>query len=258
MLGIPEPQHSQGRVLLDDRQGRQRATSRSRSSALNDFHGQLEPDDARLRQRHLVERRRRRATWPRCSTRSSRACQARACCSPPATTSAPPRRTRACSRTCRRSTSRTLWGLDATSLGNHEFDYGVERLARAHRAGELPVPRHERRRDGDRRDPAAGSTAVGRVHGQRHQGRRHRRRARGDPRAGLRGRHGGPHVPRRGAADQAESERLKNAGRQRPDRRHPRGHRGRPQRRRPHARPCPGRARSSRSPTSSRTRRSTR
>ena len=33
------------------------------------------------------------------------------------------------------------WGLDATSYGNHEFDYGVERLLRAAGAGALPVPR---------------------------------------------------------------------------------------------------------------------
>ena len=38
------------------------------------------------------------------------------------------------------------WGLDATAYGNHEFDYGVERLLRAAGACQLPVPRDEHRR----------------------------------------------------------------------------------------------------------------
>ena len=40
-----------------------------------------------------------------------------------------------------------LWGLDATSLGNHEFDYGVARLLEHIRSRELPVPGDERRRE---------------------------------------------------------------------------------------------------------------
>ena len=43
------------------------------------------------------------------------------------------------------------WGLDATSYGNHEFDYGVERLLRQQARAQLPVPRDEHRRDRDRR-----------------------------------------------------------------------------------------------------------
>ena len=42
------------------------------------------------------------------------------------------------------------WGLDATSYGNHEFDYGVDTAARAAGAGELPVPGDEHRRRRDR------------------------------------------------------------------------------------------------------------
>ena len=44
------------------------------------------------------------------------------------------------------------WGLDATSYGNHEFDYGVDAAADAPGAGELPVPGDEHRR---RRRPAS-------------------------------------------------------------------------------------------------------
>ena len=46
------------------------------------------------------------------------------------------------------------WGLDATSFGNHEFDFGVERILEAPGAGQLPVPVDEHRRGGHR--PRAG------------------------------------------------------------------------------------------------------
>ena len=42
------------------------------------------------------------------------------------------------------------WGLDATAYGNHEFDYGLERLLMHQERAELPVPGHEHRRDGER------------------------------------------------------------------------------------------------------------
>ena len=44
-----------------------------------------------------------------------------------------------------------VWGLDATSLGNHEFDFGVERTPAAPGTRQLPVPRRQHRRDRDRR-----------------------------------------------------------------------------------------------------------
>ena len=40
------------------------------------------------------------------------------------------------------------WGLDATSFGNHEFDFGVERILAPPGAGRLPVPVGEHRRGG--------------------------------------------------------------------------------------------------------------
>ena len=46
------------------------------------------------------------------------------------------------------------WGLDATSFGNHEFDFGIDADPQAPGAGELPVPGDQHRRDGDR--PRAG------------------------------------------------------------------------------------------------------
>ena len=44
------------------------------------------------------------------------------------------------------------WGMDATAYGNHEFDFGVERISRPPGAGRLPVPR---RRTSSRRPPAS-------------------------------------------------------------------------------------------------------
>ncbi len=41
------------------------------------------------------------------------------------------------------------WGLDATAYGNHEFDYGVERLLRHQDRANFPFLGHQHRRDGD-------------------------------------------------------------------------------------------------------------
>ena len=93
------------------------------------------------------------------------------------------------------------WGLDATSLGNHEFDYGVRAAPGPRRARALPVPRDERRRDGDGQHPRLPPAVQG-LHDQRHPGRRHRRRAEVDARARVGQRDGRPDVPRRGDAHQ--------------------------------------------------------
>ena len=129
--------------------------------------------------------------------------------------------------------------------------------ARAPGAGELPVPRDEHRRRGDGAGPAVGD-AVGRVHGRRDPGRRHRRRAREHAGARLRRCDGRPAVPRRGAADQggvgAAARRAASASRSSSSTRGRRAVRTRSA-----TRPaCRGKARSWGSPTSSRTRRSTR
>ena len=105
ILGIPEPQQSQGRVLTERGEGRpelqagldRRADRLPRPARADDVH----------HRRHATSRSAARPSWPRCSTRSSRRCPGRACSWPRATTSAPRRRTPGCSRTCRRSTSRT-------------------------------------------------------------------------------------------------------------------------------------------------------
>ena len=105
MLGIPEPQHSQGQVLLSVLEHEKDYKSVP-IVGLTDFHGQLDPTtlayDGINTHRSAVRR-----SSPPCSTRSSRTCRASAGSSRRATTSARRRRTRCCSRTCRRSTPRT-------------------------------------------------------------------------------------------------------------------------------------------------------
>ena len=148
------------------------------------------------------------------------------------------------------------WGLDATSLGNHEFDYGVRAAPGPRRARALPVPRDEHRRDGDGQHPGLPPAVEG-LHDQRHPGRRHRRRAEVDARARVGQRDGRPDVPRRGDAHQGRVGAAAGARRQRPDRRHPPGGDGRAEPDRQRRRRGMGRSRSWGSPTRSRTRPST-
>ena len=129
ILGIPEPQQSQGRVLTELLKGGNSIKPIS-IVGLNDFHGQLDPttvigdnninvpvggavvpgDDVRRGAR-------RRCPGPGSSW-------------PAATTSAPRRRTPALLDDMPTIDVENAWGLDATSYGNHEFDYGVDRLSR--------------------------------------------------------------------------------------------------------------------------------
>ena len=153
ILGVPEPQHSQGRVLLEVVKG---GSSYKPISiiGLTDFHGQLDPTTLAYRRRS-TRRSAGRRTWRRCSTRSSPACPGPGCSSPRATTSAPHRPNSGLLEDMPAIDVENAWGLDATSYGNHEFDYGVERLLAAPGPRRLPVPRHQHRR---RRRPASCPT----------------------------------------------------------------------------------------------------
>ncbi len=104
LLGVPAPQHSQGvvrRDLLDD--GRDYTPINIVGPERLPRPAQAGVDD--LRHDHQRAGRRRGATRHACSTRSARSSRATRCCCPAATTSAPRRPSRRCSRTCRRSTS---------------------------------------------------------------------------------------------------------------------------------------------------------
>ena len=58
------------------------------------------------------------------------------------------------------------WGLDATSYGNHEFDYGVDAAAGPSGARGLPVPGDQHRRDRNRQGAVLGADVEG-LHRQR-------------------------------------------------------------------------------------------
>jgi 2',3'-cyclic-nucleotide 2'-phosphodiesterase (5'-nucleotidase family) len=125
LLGIPEPQHSQGRVLLDVVRGGNRVKPVS-IVGLNDFHGQLEPTTrafdginqpvggaaflATMFDEEL-------ASLPGPGLILAGGDNVGA--SPPNSLLLEDRPA---------IDVENAWGLDATSYGNHEFDFGVERL----------------------------------------------------------------------------------------------------------------------------------
>ena len=97
------------------------------------------------------------------------------------------------------------WGLDATSFGNHEFDYGSTRILKHAGAGRTS---RACRRTSSRRRPAAsrpGSKPSDGLPRQRRAGRRDRRDGQEHAGAGRRGQHRGPAVPRRGASGSSAS-----------------------------------------------------
>ena len=228
---------------------------------LNDFHGQLEstalPYDG-LQQpvggaaflatmfdeeiaalpgcRHHREP--RAARWPR------------------ETTSAPRRRTRP-PQDMPAIDVENAWGLDATSYGNHEFDFGVARLLQQQARAKFPfLATNIVDAVTGQLPPWVTPSAVFTVGGS--PGRRHRRRAREHAGARLRGCDRGAQVPRRGTADQGGVRAAARARRQGPDRGHPRGDVPSARTRSATRRERRGKARSWASPTSSRTRPSTR
>ena len=125
LLGVPEPQYSQGRVLLGVVKGGNSIKPIS-IVGLTDFHGQLESVDPRLRRDQPARR------WRRLSGDDVRrgirglpgpglllAAGDNVGASPPNSLLL---------EDMPAIDIENAWGLDATSYGNHEFDYGVTRL----------------------------------------------------------------------------------------------------------------------------------
>lgn len=134
LLGIPEPQHSQGRVLLEVADGGHRYTPVP-IVGLNDFHGQLDPT-TRAYDNAINARVGGAAYLATMFDEDLDALPGRGLilaggdnvgASPPNS---------ALLQDKPAIDVENAWGLDATSYGNHEFDYGVSRLlehqARAH------------------------------------------------------------------------------------------------------------------------------
>ena len=228
LLGIPEPQHSQGRVLLDVAQGRQRVKPIS-IVGLNDFHGQLDPTTL---------------AFDGINQPASAAASFLATMFDEELAALPgPGLILAAGDNVGASPPNSglledmpaidvenAWGLDATSYGNHEFDYGVERLLRAAGAGQLPVPRDEHRRDRDRRGARLGD-AVGGLHVNGVKVGVIGAELENTPELVSAGATAGLTFLAEAPRIKAESERLRAAGRQGPGRRHPPGHERRPEHR---------------------------
>ena len=220
LLGIPEPQHSQGRVLLEAVHGGHSYRPLS-IIGLNDFHGQLDqttltgdsgiavtvggaPFLATLFDEES-------AALPGPSLLLAAGDNVGA--SPPNS---------ALLQDMPAIDVENAWGLDATSYGNHEFDFGVQRLLEQQARANFPFLATNIV-DATTNELPPWVTPVGRVHGQRRQGGRDRRRARGHAGARLGRCNRGPQVPRRGAADRGGVRATARSRRPGPDRGHPRG-----------------------------------
>ena len=119
--------------------------------------------------------RRRRASWRRCSTRRPRRCPARArSCWPSGDNVGASPANSGLLEDMPAIDVENAWGLDATSYGNHEFDYGVERLLQHQARAHFPFlgAEHRRREHAKNPDWVKASTVFN-VNGR--QGRRHRR-----------------------------------------------------------------------------------
>ena len=134
LLGIPEPQHSQGRVLLEALDLGARYTPIS-IVGLNDFHGQLEPTALRF---DGINQPVGGAAY--LATMFDEELEAlggglllaggdNVGASPPNS---------ALLQDMPAIDVENAWGLDATSYGNHEFDYGVTRLLAHQERADFP------------------------------------------------------------------------------------------------------------------------
>jgi 2',3'-cyclic-nucleotide 2'-phosphodiesterase (5'-nucleotidase family)/predicted AlkP superfamily phosphohydrolase/phosphomutase len=133
LLGIPEPQHSQGKVLLDIVKGGNAVRPIS-IVGLNDFHGQLEPTNLAFDGiNQSVGGGAFLATMFDEELASSKgiilAAGDNVGASPPNSLLLEDKPA---------IDVENAWGLRATSYGNHEFDFGVERLLRQQERADFP------------------------------------------------------------------------------------------------------------------------
>ncbi len=135
LLGVPLPQQSQGRVLLDVlRNGR--SVTPLTVLGLNDFHGQLEPTSTPIDGRNI--------TVGGASTLATLFDEDAAALPKPALLLAGGDNVGASPANSALLEDKpaidveNAWGLDATSYGNHEFDYGIERLMEQQAQADFP------------------------------------------------------------------------------------------------------------------------
>ncbi len=135
LLGVPLPQQSQGRVLLDVLRNARSVTPLT-VLGLNDFHGQLEPTSTPIDGRNVPV--------GGASTLATLFDEDAAALPKPAlllaggdNVGASPANSALLEDTPAIDVE-NAWGLDATSYGNHEFDYGIERLLKQQAQADFP------------------------------------------------------------------------------------------------------------------------
>ncbi len=130
MLGVPVPQHSQGRVLLEALKKGDRYTPIS-VIGLTDFHGQLDPTTTLMDGRNIPVGGASQLATMFDEEASALPGQTLLLASGDNVGASPPNS--ALLQDAPAIDVENAWGLDATSYGNHEFDYGLDRL-KAHQA----------------------------------------------------------------------------------------------------------------------------
>ena len=256
LLGIPEPQYSQGRSCCSMRQGhRRRQADLDRRAQRLPRPARPDHDD---RSTASTSRSAAPASSRRCSTRTWPRCPGTALllaggdnvgASPPNS---------ALLEDMPAIDVENAWGLDATSYGNHEFDYGVDRGSSTQQAqANFPFLATNIVETATGQPPSwvkpsmvfnVNGVKVGVIGAE----------LQNTPELVAAGNTAGLTFLPEADAHQGRVGAAAQAGRQGPGRGHPRGHERRDQHARQHRRARRGSARSSTSPTPSRTRPSTR
>ena len=127
LMGIPEPQHSQGRVLLELLRGTNRVTPLT-VIGLNDFHGQLDPTTMQMDGINVSVGGSAYLATLFDEEAANLPGDALLLAGGDNVGASPPNSSLL--EDLPAIDVENAWGLDATAYGNHEFDYGVERLLR--------------------------------------------------------------------------------------------------------------------------------
>ena len=135
LMGIPEPQHSQGRVLLELLRGTNRVTPLT-VIGLNDFHGQLDPTTMLMDGINVSVGGAAYLATLFDQEAASLPGDALLLAGGDNVGASPPNS--ALLEDFPTIDVENAWGLDATAYGNHEFDYGVERLLRQQERANFP------------------------------------------------------------------------------------------------------------------------
>ncbi len=123
IMGIPEPQQSQGVVRLDLLKGGD-ARTLVPVIGLTDFHGQLEQTSYTMDGTEC-ERWAARLSWQPCSTRKLHSCLRISFLFASGDNVGASPANSGLLQDKPAIDVENAWGLDATSYGNHEFDYGI-------------------------------------------------------------------------------------------------------------------------------------